>query len=156
MTEQEVAGFLEDSMKVQVATLNPDGSPHLSTLFYVVLDGRIAFWTYRRSQKLRNLERDQRVGCLVESGADYLELRGVSLTGTATIVQERDQVMRIGSAVAERMAGGADLGDMGRAEVQRQAEKRVAVLVSADRVACWDLAKLVATSQDATSQRGPG
>jgi hypothetical protein len=52
--------------------------------------------------------------------------------------------MRIGSAVAERMAGGADIGDVGRAEVQRQAGKRVAVAVTADRVASWDHAKLVA------------
>ena len=41
-------------------------------------EGRIAFWTYASSQKIKNLERDDRITCLVEDGADYFELRGVS------------------------------------------------------------------------------
>ena len=81
MSDREVADFLEDNLKVQVASIGRDGTPHLTTLFYVVLDGRIAFWTYGRSQKVRNLERDDRVSCLVEDGTDYFELRGVSVTG---------------------------------------------------------------------------
>ena len=57
MSPDEVAAFLDESMKVQVATVNPDGSPHLTTLFYVMHEGRIAFWTYASSQKIKNLER---------------------------------------------------------------------------------------------------
>ena len=81
MSEQEVAAFLAASMKVQVASLAPDGSPHLTTLFYVLDEGRIAFWTYGSSQKVKNLERDSRVSCLVETGVDYFELAGVSIQG---------------------------------------------------------------------------
>ena len=42
MSEAEIEGFLAGDMKVQVATVNPDGSPHLTTLFYVLDEGRIA------------------------------------------------------------------------------------------------------------------
>jgi PPOX class probable F420-dependent enzyme len=142
MTPEEVEGFLRASKKVHVATVNPDGSPHLTTLFHVVLDGRIGFWTYASSQKVKNLERDARVTCLVEDGDDYFELRGVAVTGTAELVRDETRIREIGSLVAARMVHGADLGDAGRAEVERQVAKRVGVLVTADRVASWDHRKL--------------
>lgn len=144
MSQEEVDGFLAQEMKVHVATVNPDGSPHLATLFYVLDGGQIAFWTYGRSQKIRNLERDPRITCLVESGDDYFQLRGVSVAGTAEIVRDHDRILEIGSAVATRMVGGADVGEVGRAEVDRQALKRVAVVVTPEKVATWDHSKMVA------------
>ena len=145
MGEGEVASFLAEKVKVQVASLDRDGGPHLTTLFYVMDAGRIAFWTYGRSQKIRNLERDPRVGCLVEDGTDYFELRGVSIRGRAELVRDHDEIFRIGSAVATAMTGASsfeDLGDIGRAEVERQAQKRVAVLVHPETVASWDHRKM--------------
>jgi PPOX class probable F420-dependent enzyme len=146
MTDQEVAAFLGAQVKVQVASIGRDGTPHLSTLFYVVRDGLITFWTYGRSQKIRNLERDQRISCLVEGGDDYFELRGVSITGKAELVRDPGEIFEIGSAVATRMVGATsfeELGDIGRAEVERQAQKRIAVIVHPDRVATWDHRKMV-------------
>ena len=146
MDDREVADFLEDNLKVQVASIGRDGTPHLTTLFYVVLDGRVAFWTYGRSQKIRNLERDPRVSCLVEDGTDYFELRGVSMTGRAEIVRDPDRIFEIGSAVAVRMVGAKtldDLGEIGRSTVEKQATKRVAVVIHADHVATWDHRKMV-------------
>ncbi len=130
MTEAEVTAFLSAQVKVQVASLDRDGGPHLTTLFYVMDGERIAFWTYGRSQKIRNLERDQRISCLVEDGTDYFELRGVSIRGRAELVRDRDEIYRIGASVATAMTGASsfeELGDIGRAEVERQAQKRVAV-----------------------------
>lgn len=148
MTEAEVAEFLTESKKVQVATVNPDGSPHLTTLFYVVEDGRIAFWTYGRSQKIKNLERDPRITCLVETGDDYFELRGVSVSGTAVIVTDEARIREIGTAVASRMVDGADLGDLGRDEVERQVKKRVGVVVVPSRTASWDHRKMLAAAAE--------
>ena len=147
MTGAEVAEFLTESKKVQVATVNPDGSPHLTTLFYVVEDGRIAFWTYGRSQKIKNLERDPRITCLVETGDDYFELRGVSVSGTAELVTDEARIREIGTAVASRMVDGADLGDIGRDEVERQVKKRVGVVVVPSRTASWDHRKMLAAAR---------
>jgi len=146
MSDQEVADFLAEQIKVQVGSVGKDGAPHLSTLFYVVRDGLIAFWTYGRSQKIRNLERDPRISCLVEGGDDYFELRGVSITGKAELVRDPELIFEIGSAVATRMVGATsfeELGDLGRDEVERQARKRIAVIVHPDRVATWDHSKMV-------------
>ena len=62
------------------ATIGRDGWPHLMPLWYVVRDGRRCWgWTYAKSQKVRNLERDPRATLQVEAGAQYHELRGVML-----------------------------------------------------------------------------
>ncbi|MGH3361278.1 MAG: pyridoxamine 5'-phosphate oxidase family protein [Nocardioides sp.] len=145
MGEQEVADFLAANLKVQVATTGRDGVPHLTTLFYVVQDDRIAFWTYGASQKIRNLERDPRLTCLVEDGVDYFELRGVSINGKAELVREPDRIREIGSSVATRMVGASsfeELGAIGREQVERQVAKRVGVIVHPERVATWDHRKM--------------
>jgi PPOX class probable F420-dependent enzyme len=145
MDDGEVAAFLAENLKVQVATTGRDGVPHLTTLFYVVDDGRIAFWTYGSSQKIRNLERDPRLSCLVEDGTDYFELRGVSITGKAELVRDPDRIRAIGSAVATRMVGAAlfeELGEVGRTQVERQVAKRVGVVVHPEHVASWDHHKM--------------
>jgi PPOX class probable F420-dependent enzyme len=145
MSDQEVLELLAENIKVQVASVGPDGAPHLTTLFYIVRDGLVAFWTYGRSQKIRNLERDPRVTALVEGGDDYFELRGVSISGRAEIIRDYDGIFSIGSEVATRMIGADSfeaLGDFGRETVEKQAQKRVAVVIHPDHVATWDHRKM--------------
>ena len=144
LTDDEVQTLLDEEIKVQVATIGADGVPHLSTLFYAVMDGKIAFWTYGKSQKIVNIRRDDRVSVLVEGGVEYAELRGVSITGRARLVEEYDDIKVIGSQVVTRMAGGVDLGDLGDQIVSKQATKRVGVVIEPDHVASWDHRKMQA------------
>ena len=145
MSDQEVLDLLAENIKVQVASIGPDGAPHLTTLFYIVRDGLVAFWTYGRSQKIRNLERDPRITALVEGGDDYFELRGVSISGRAEIIRDYEGIFSIGSEVATRMLAAESfeaLGDFGRETVEKQAQKRVAVVIHPDHVATWDHRKM--------------
>ncbi|TQK70841.1 MULTISPECIES: pyridoxamine 5'-phosphate oxidase family protein [unclassified Nocardioides] len=145
LSDEEVQALLGENLKVQVAANGRDGFPHLTTLFYVVRDGRIAFWTYGRSQKILNLDRDPRVSALVEDGTDYFELRGVSIEGRAEIVRDPEAIFEIGSAVATRMVGAdsfESLGEIGMQAVQKQATKRVGVIIHPERVASWDHRKM--------------
>ena len=144
MTDEELSDFLETNMKVQVGTIGPDGRPHLTTLFYVLVDGQIFFWTYGKSQKIQNLRRDPRVTCLIEDGEDYFELRGATVFGKARLLEDYDQLVDLGGRVAQRMAGGADLGELGEQIVAQQARKRVGVVVEPDRIATWDHRKMTA------------
>lgn len=138
MDEAEVAAFLGDNMKVQVASLGADGHPHLTTLFYVVDGGRIGFWTYATSQKVANLRRDPRLSALVEAGEEYAELRGVSVRGRAVISDDLAEVSRLGGLVTDAIAGGVDLGELRDAIVADQAPKRVAIWVEPEHIASWD------------------
>jgi PPOX class probable F420-dependent enzyme len=142
MSDEEIEQFLVDNLKVQIATIGPDGTPHLTTLFYVLEDGLLAFWTYGRSQKVVNLRRDPRITCLVEDGEDYFELRGVSIQGKARLVEDEDEIRALGSRVARRMAGDVDLGEFGDEIVEKQARKRVGIVVEPVKVASWDHHKM--------------
>jgi PPOX class probable F420-dependent enzyme len=144
LTEDELEEFLASNMKVQVATNGPDGHPHLTTLFYVMVDGQMFFWTYGKSQKIQNLRRDPRVTCLVEDGTDYFELRGATIFGKARLIEDYDQLVDLGGRVATVMANGEDLGEFGAQIVSQQARKRVGVIVEPDKIATWDHRKMTA------------
>ncbi|WP_345565760.1 pyridoxamine 5'-phosphate oxidase family protein [Nonomuraea rosea] len=141
MSDEDVTAFLEAARKLQLATINADGTPHLVTMFYGLDAGRIAFWTYAKAQKARNLERDPRVSCLVEAGEDYGELRGVLLYGKAQRVDERDQVMAIGMAVARRMTPGVP-DELLLPYVEKTGLKRIAYVVERSKVVSWDHRRL--------------
>jgi PPOX class probable F420-dependent enzyme len=141
MTGGEVAAFLAQARKLQLATINQDGTPHLVTMYYVLLDGRITFWTYRASQKARNLARDPRVTCLVEAGEQYFDLRGVQVQGVVRTVEDPAAVLEIGRRIAVVMAGVHD----GLADdyVEHTARKRLGYVVEPARAISWDHAKLL-------------
>ncbi|MEO3870367.1 pyridoxamine 5'-phosphate oxidase family protein [Nonomuraea sp. B12E4] len=141
MPDDDVTAFLEGSRKLQLATINPDGMPHLVTMFYALDEGRIAFWTYAKAQKARNLDRDPRVSCLVEAGEDYGELRGVLVYGRAELVTDRDRVMAIGMMIARRMTPGVP-DELLRPYVEKTGLKRVAYVVERSKVVSWDHRRL--------------
>ena len=141
MTDEEALAFLDEERTVVCATNGREGRPHLMPLWYVVRDGRLWSWTYAKSQKVRNLERDPRATLQVEAGVEYDVLRGVMLETDATIHRETEDVAALGIEIFTRYTGG-ELGDDVRAMVLAQAPKRVAMeFVERTRVT-WDHRKL--------------
>jgi PPOX class probable F420-dependent enzyme len=141
MTAAEVAAFLEASRKLQLATINPDGTPHLVTMYYAMAGGRITFWTYRASQKARNLARDPRVTCLAETGDEYFDLRGVQVQGLVRPVEDPAGVLEIGRHIAAVMAGAHD--GLPGGYLEHTARKRLGYVVEPTRVISWDHSKLL-------------
>ncbi|MFB9837492.1 pyridoxamine 5'-phosphate oxidase family protein [Actinoallomurus acaciae] len=141
MTDDEVTAFIEENPKFQLATINRDGTPHLVTMFSGLVEGKIAFWTYRTSRKAYNLARDPRVTCLIEAGTDYFELRGLMLYGTVRSLTEPNDVRYVGSQVVRRMMGLED-DDAIASVVGQTAAKRHAYIVEPTGVASWDHRKL--------------
>ena len=141
MSPEQAAALLAAGRKVQLATINRDGTPHLVSMFYAMHGGRIAFWTYRASQKARNLARDPRLACLVEDGDDYFELRGVQVTGEVRTIDDLAGVTEVGRLVAARMAG-QDAAVLD-GYVAHAAAKRSAYLVEPHRVVSWDHRRLL-------------
>ncbi len=144
MSDDEVTTFLEESRKLQLGTINPDGTPHMVTMFYGLVEGRIGFWTYGKAQKTRNIERDARVTCLIEAGDDYFDLRGVLLYGTARLIDTPADVLDIGMTITKRMTGisDAESTEQLRGYVEQTGRKRIAYIVEPDRVVSWDHRKL--------------
>jgi hypothetical protein len=112
-------------------------------LWYVQRDGEIWIYTYAKSQKVRNLERDPRATLLIEVGREYTELRGVQIEAEAEIHRDHETVLAVVREVTIRYAEGIDSieGDAAAA-LAAQARKRVAIHFRALRVASWDHRKL--------------
>ena len=141
MTEEEVAAFLDEERTVICATNGRDGWPHLMPLWYIVRDGRLWSWTYAKSQKTRNLERDPRATLQVETGVTYDQLRGVMFECDVALHRETEDITKLGEDLFTRYTGGA-IGDDVRAMVAKQAPKRVGLeFVERARVT-WDHRKL--------------
>jgi nitroimidazol reductase NimA-like FMN-containing flavoprotein (pyridoxamine 5'-phosphate oxidase superfamily) len=141
MDDTEVAAFLKDERTVTCATVGLRGWPHLMPLWYVVRHGAMWAWTYAKSQKVRNLQRDPRATLQVETGASYDQLRGVMIEAETTIHSTLETVTALGVELAARY-GGADPGPEAIAAVQAQAPKRVALEFTAVRTASFDHRKL--------------
>ncbi|HWF36675.1 MAG TPA: pyridoxamine 5'-phosphate oxidase family protein [Solirubrobacteraceae bacterium] len=92
MTASEVAAFLAEQRVVVCATNGPRGWPHLMPLWYVVRGEDIWAWTYAKSQKVRNLERDPRATLQVEDGEEYAELRGVMVEAHTEILGDLEVI----------------------------------------------------------------
>ncbi len=141
MSPEEVAAFLDEQRIVVCATNGRDGFPHLMPLWYVVRDGELWAWTFAKSQKVRNLERDPRATLQVEDGEQYHELRGVMLKCDVEVVRDTDRVRDFGLALFARYTG-AEVGEEVRAMVAKQAPKRVAMRFAERDRATWDHRKL--------------
>jgi PPOX class probable F420-dependent enzyme len=140
MSDAEIKAFLEAGRDLQVASINADGTPHLVTMWYGMLDGEVAFWTYAKSQKVLNLQRDPRLSVLVATGEVYEQLKGVSIVGRGQIVDDPDEVLRYGEVVYERYWGPLD--DTVREGVRAMGSKRVVIRVKPEKVLSWDHSKL--------------
>ena len=141
MSQGEVDAFLEAQRVVICATNGADGWPHLMPLWYAIRDGELWAWTYAKSQKVRNLERDDRATLQIEDGAQYQELRGVMLHTRAAIHRDLEVVSGTGAEIFERY-GGIAAGPEALEAVRAQATKRVALQFVTERVASWDHGKL--------------
>ena len=143
MTPEEVRAFLAEEKTVTCATNGRDGFPHLMPLWFVVRDDRIWAWTYAKSQKVKNLERDPRATLQIETGLEYAELRGVMLRCDVEIHRDVDVVTDFAMELVERLRAAAAEGT--REAFAKQAPKRVALeFVERDRVT-WDHRKLSGT-----------
>jgi PPOX class probable F420-dependent enzyme len=143
MTDAERDEFLAGRHTMNIASMGADGRIHLVAMWYGFVDGVPVFWTYGRSQKVVNLERDPRVTGLVETGETYDQLRGVELVGTARIVREGPILQTAGESVWERYTGPVDAA--AREALAVVGAKRVAVLIDVDKYVTWDHTKLGGT-----------
>jgi general stress protein 26 len=149
MTDGEVLAFLEEERTVVCATNGRRGWPHLMPLWYVVrraeADGdrpELWAWTFAKSQKTRNLERDARATLQVEAGEDYDQLRGVMFECDVVVHSDVDTIRALALELFGRYGG---VNDDVRAMIDNQAPKRVALQFVERSRATWDHRKLGGT-----------
>ncbi len=144
MTEDELASFIEEQKSLQVSCIGADGWPHLTTLWFSVVDEKIVFETYTRSQKILNLQRNPNITVLLEDGVVYEKLRGVMIKGKALLDGIPENVERYAKAVMLRNQ--PEYGEEILSEAAKQMSlKRTAVIVEPQEIISWDHTKLGGT-----------
>jgi PPOX class probable F420-dependent enzyme len=143
MTPDEVRAYLSAQRRIILVTIGPEGLPHPVPMNYGLDDeGRVLITSFRKSQKVKNLERDPRATLLVESGDTYADLKSVMAYCDAEIVSDPEAIAagmaRINAD--EQLAGSlsAEMGDQVRASIA----KRVLLRFTPFRVVSWDHGKL--------------
>lgn len=140
MSHDEIVQYLERSRTATMVTNGPSGHPHAVAMWYAVVDGAIWFETKAKSQKATNLRRDPKITVLIEDGHTYDTLRGVSLEGTAEIIDDADALWAVGVSIWERYNG--PYTEEMKPLVEFMLNKRVAVRVEVSRMRSWDHRKL--------------
>jgi len=142
----ERAELLESERVVIVTSNGPRGWPHSMPMWFLAPEGVISVWTYAKSQKVRNLERDPRATLLVEAGIEYTELRGVMIEAETEIVRDPDRVFEFGRDLTVRYSEGiSSIEGDAAAALQAQAAKRVVLRFEPVRTRSWDHRKLGGT-----------
>lgn len=143
MTPTEVRDYLGRQRRIILVTNGPHGLPHPVPMNYGLdEEGRVVITCFRKSQKVRNLERDARAALLVESGETYQELKAVILYADAEIIDDAETVaatmrlVRASGQLADSVAEGV------AAQARASLPKRVAIRFTPLRVVSWDHAKL--------------
>ena len=140
MTDDEITSFIERSRTATLATIGKTGTPHLVAMWYAVIDGVIWIETKGRSQKAVNIRRDERVTVSIEDGLTYDKLRGVSIEGRGVVVEDPDDLWKVGVSVWERYSG--EYTEEVKPLVEFMLHKRIAVRIEVDRIRSWDHRKL--------------
>ena len=144
MSDEEITAFLEEERVAIVSSFGPRGWPHSMPLWYQVEDGHILAWTFRKSQKVKNLERDPRATVLVEAGYDsYGDLRGVMFECETVIHDDLDFVVEYAIGMTDRyLPEGAEASPEVIEAYRAQAPKRVVLEFTPVHTISWDHRKL--------------
>lgn len=142
MTPDEVRAYLAGGKVANVATIGPKGRPHLAPVWYIPAGDGVATWTYGSSQKVANLRRLAEATVLVESGQSYEELRGVSLECDVELVEDFEEIVRIGAELMARYSPAQEVATAATQFIRVQARKRVGLVFRPTKVVSWDHTKL--------------
>ncbi|AIG80969.1 Hypothetical protein AJAP_40965 [Amycolatopsis japonica] len=148
MSPDELAAYLDEQKVINVATIGPNGRPHLAPLWYYPHESSVATWTYGTSQKAKNLERDPRATVLIEDGESYEKLRGVSLEADVEVITDTAVVTQMGISLMQRYAGakpGDPVPDELSGFIGKQAPKRIGLIFRPTKIVSWDHTKLGGT-----------
>ena len=104
LDQKEIDDFLTKGHTVIFTTIDRDGYPHSTPLWYAYLDGSIYVRFMNTSQKAKNLAKGQKVCCLVETGERWRDLMAVMVRGRAELVKDPAVIEGYERAAKEKYA----------------------------------------------------
>lgn len=107
MLDEKVRAFLNEKRFATLATINPDGWPQQSVMWFQVQGDRIMMNTAEGRVKASNVRRDPRISICVED-----EYRFVTITGHVALDEDRERALHDIHTLAIRYHGKAKADTM--------------------------------------------
>jgi PPOX class probable F420-dependent enzyme len=124
---ERARAFLEAKRFAVLATINPDGTPQLTTMWYELQGDEIMMNTKVGRAKEHNLRRDQRVAICVEDEYHY-----VTCSGTAALIDDQPTAQADIRRLAERYHNPEKAAQMARDQFSN--EQRMTLRLKIERV----------------------
>ncbi len=140
MSPAEEVAYLQRHQWGRLATVSPEGEPHVTPVGYVFLAGRIYFHGLVRSRRGRHIAQGSRLCLCVDDGVDdgqgYRERRGVVVYGDVRVLgpEDRDLLARVRDHYAERF--------FGRTDIHYERRTHAWYELTPDRTTSWDFSKI--------------
>jgi PPOX class probable F420-dependent enzyme len=135
LTDEEQDEFLAGPELLSIATLNPDGSPHVTPMWFLYRDGRF-YLTGRRAGriKLKNIERDPRIYFSVyNTRPPYL-----AVSGPATAVVTTEGASEFAAAIRAKYQGEAEAAAL-RQKLEASGQEQVVVVITPTKRLAWKI-----------------
>ena len=130
MSDHEALEFLAHGTRTgKLATVRPDGRPHVASIWFVVEGRDLVFNTWHTSVKARNLRHDPRAALIVDY--EVPPFGYVIVEGTVSISEDLDEVRRIATIVGGRYMGADRADEFG---ARNGVEGELAVRLTIDRI----------------------
>ena len=144
LDQAEIDEFLTNGHTLIITTMDKDGYPHSTPIWYAYLDGHIYVRGRGKSQKAQNIARNPKLCALVETGDYWRELKAVLIRGRAELVEDEEEIGRFSQALKEKYAGFREASStMPERTQQHYATASVHYkIVPEKRPATWDNAKI--------------
>lgn len=144
MTDDELMDFMRSQKTLIIVSNGVGGFPHPMPMWFAVDDDKtVRMSTFRKSQKVKNVQRDPKVALLVEDGVEYSELRGVCINGTCEVL---DDLRAVQDTLVDISGGEAASSPAGRdamyEAIAPTAAKRVLLRIRPEKIISWDHGKL--------------
>ena len=134
MTEEELAAFWREPHLARLATINPDGTPHLFPIWYLHDGQSIVMITQPTARRVGNIRRDPRVTvCIDRPTPPYI---GVVIQGIATLEEVPYQELAVPMAVRYL---GTDAGTLIGA--QYATVDVMTIRIHIEKLTSWDYGK---------------
>ena len=126
-----------DVPNCRIATVGPEGAPHVATRWFVWMEDGLFVSTRRGDASWTNVGLDPRMSVVVDRGRDWADLGGVRVDGAAQAIAAEDpELRRIMSAWHEKYR--SMLAGEGFERMTQQVAELGFLRVRDSRVHAWD------------------
>ena len=134
MSSHELNNFLTETHLARIATVQPDGSPHVTPVWYLWNAPYLLIAVVSTSRKVRNIQQNPRVAITIDTESSPAQ--GVIIEGTALI---KNLPARVEHEICARYIKSSDLEKY--LEYTRNNFASLLLEITPSKIISWDYAK---------------